>query len=255
MALISKYSSVLTVQTISQLTVYATELQNLLDFALISFNNGIYYEGLFIQSLSYRTTGILEADKVKMCNTQITISNIGNYIYDQEILTTPTGEIVRDISGLPLQYTYTSSGTINPLGDLTSYTSTVVDSYNLPYPRMPQAIIDDIIVRNLVIPPGYNIKFVIQYIVIIRCSDIKMYNTTVMVLDTLTSIEIGSSRYVRCHNCTIGGKFYINSSKSIKISGSTITYLSIQNPSCIELCDNIIKYIEMHNSNVLIKSK
>lgn len=254
--IISNHSNALPITVIGQLSQYSATLENLLDFVLEQFNMGIVDIRFFSNVLSYRSENVIHAPKVKICNSNITIPTIGTRTYTEEKLTyTATNAVILDVGSFPLQYI--SSVTIPELANVVWYSGYISNLYNLPYYRMPADIIDYI--KNLQPnpPAGYSLTNISYEIIIIWANDLKISGTALTCPSTTVSILITNSRYVRCVDCTIGGIFRIVSSKSVKITSSTITQLVILSVECIILCNNIIALYIMHNisPNISIKSK
>lgn len=254
--LISNHSNALPITVIGQLSQYMATLENLLDFVYQQYRNGINDLRFFTSDISYRSKNVINGSKVKICNSTITIPNISEFIYTMEKLTNiATNNVVLDIGYYPIQYL--SSVTIPELSNVVWYSGYLVNTYNLPYYRMPQDILDSIKNLQNTVPTGYNNVIIQDTIVIVDCKDIKIYDTTMTVPSTIISILINNSRYVRCVNCTLKGIFRIISTKSLRITSSNILQLEVLSASCLELSNNIIGLITMYNlsPNVCIKSK
>lgn len=244
--MITKHSNTLPITSIGQLSQYIATLENLLDFALEQFKNSIYDIRFFSPNVSYRTTNILKAPKIKICDTKITINDIHRYTYQKQTLTmTSNNSVIFDIDYYPLQYD--DSVTIPELSNVIWYSGSLVNTYNLPYYSIPQDILDAIKNLQISIPNGYTSVFNIYPIVVIDCNNLKIYDTILIIGDNITSITINNSRYVRCIDCNIGGVINILSSSSVRITSSTLNSLEIYSSSCLELSDNIITLLKLHN--------
>lgn len=254
--LISNHSNALPIITIGQLTQYMATLENLLNFVLEQYRNGIYDVRFFKQDVSYRTNRVLHAPKIKLCNANISIPSINRYIYEMERLTNiSTNTVILDVGYFPVQYT--TSVTIPELSNVVWYSGYLVNTYNLPYYRMPQDIIDGIKNLQSSIPSGYFNDVILTPIIIIDANDIKLYDSNITISpDDIVTVIINNSRYVRCVNCKIGGIFRIISSKSVRISSSTLLELDIHVAQTLELTNNIITFLSLHNvgTNIIINN-
>lgn len=252
--IISNQSYVLPIIAIGELSQYMATLENLLDFVLEQYNRGIIDLRFFSETISYRLDNIIYAPKVKICNSTINILNIGTSRYSKEELRyNATNTIVLDVGYFPIQYV--TSVEIPELSNVVWYSGYLVNTYNLPYYRIPTEVLDGIKNLNINIPIGYSNANLITNIILILTNDIKLYNSTIITPDI--PIIITNSRYVRCIDCTITTTLQISSSKSVRITGSTISTLKIISVDCIELCNNNITLLIMNNvgPNISIKGK
>ena len=254
--IIGTQSTTIPITVMGHLTQYMATLENLLDFVLEQYNRGIIDVRFFGQTISYRMEYIIYASKVKICNTTININNIGTTRYAEEkLIYNVTNSIILDVGYLPIQYA--SSVTIPELGSVVWYSGYIVNMYNLPYYRIPTDILDAIKILQTTIPIGYTNYTLSDKISIVYCNDLKLYSSTILVPDSNTAILINNSRYVRCVDCTITSIFQITSSKSVRITDSTISQLILTSVNCITLCDNNIALLSMYNvtPNITIKTK
>jgi len=252
--LISNYSVKLPINIVSQLTSYMSALETVLNFKLQSYYMDIYDMQYFTYVTYPRCKNIIDANKVKICGTQVNITSPNTFIYLMENVTAiDTNSVLCDITGLPVQYT---EAILNQSwSTLIGYSSNVVSTYSLPYPYLP-TIISSNLINQLSLPSGYISASIMTDITCIYSNDIKIYNISMSAINII-GIQLNNSRYFRCYSSSITSNIILNACKSIKMEGNTLNSLNIIGLKDIESTNNIIGTLTMKNvSNVVnIKSK